>query len=417
MKSVPIPSALFVRNRGKLAGLMAPGSIALAGSGDPMLRNGDQYYPYRQDSDFYYLTGINQVESLLLLAPGSKDPAGQEILFIKQPTIKSRVWTGPGLSLRKAAALSGIHRVRWLEDLDGILERMVPAASSVYLSGRTIIERISARYPGLSYPHLSPLMAQLRMLKESEELNEIKKACAITRAAFLRLLPVVKAGMWEYEIEAEITAEFLRQGAEGHAYEPIVAGGKNALILHYVANNHICREGDLVLLDFGAEVNNYAADCSRTIPVNGRFSKRQRMLYEAVLRVFRKSVELMVPGISMADLNKQAGELWVREHINLGLYTQEDTPATPDVEPLWKNYFMHGISHSLGLDVHDPFDRTQPLQAGMVLTCEPAIYLPEEGIGIRLENDILITEHGPVDLMADIPIEADEIEAFMQSNR
>jgi len=247
--------------------------------------------------------------------------------------------------------------------------------------------------------------------------EEIRKAGAITHSAFLRVLGMVKPEVWEYEVEAEIIAEFLRKGAEGHAYEPIVASGKNALILHYVENNSRCGKGDLLLMDFGAEVNNYAADCSRTIPVNGRFSDRQRAVYDAVLRIFRKAREMMVPGAVMSAFHNSVGEMWVEEHVALGLYTMNEVRKQPPEDPLWKKYFMHGTSHSLGLDVHDTFDRTRPFEPGMVLTCEPAIYIPEEGIGIRLENDILITPEGPVDLLEDIPIEALEIEEIMQSNR
>jgi Xaa-Pro aminopeptidase len=226
----------------------------------------------------------------------------------------------------------------------------------------------------------------------------------------------VEPGLYEYQVEAEIIAEFIGKGAEGHAFEPIVACGKNALVLHYVQNNGICGDGEMLLMDFGAEVNHYAADCSRTIPVNGRFTRRQRALYDAVLRVFRMARDLMVPGILMADFHQAVGELWEEEHMALGLYSRKDVEAHTDSEPLWKNYFMHGTSHSMGLDVHDPFDRSVPFKEGMVLTCEPAIYIREEGVGIRLENDILITENGPVDLMKDIPIEAEEIEELMNRN-
>jgi Xaa-Pro aminopeptidase len=226
---------------------------------------------------------------------------------------------------------------------------------------------------------------------------------------------MIKPGVWEYEIEAEIIAEFIGRGANGHAYEPIVACGKNALTLHYINNKERCNEGELLLIDFGAEVNNYAADCSRTIPVSGRFTPRQREVYNAVTRLFKKARELMVPGIVMSEFHLQVGELWQEEHISLGLYSRKDARAHSKEEPLWKKYFMHGTSHSLGLDVHDPCDRSLPFQPGLVITCEPAIYLQEEGFGIRLENDILITESGPVDLMEDIPMEAGEIEEIIHS--
>ena len=417
MKSAPIPTTLFIKNRAKLVDSLTLGSVVLTGSGDRMHRNGDQDYPFRQNSDFFYLTGINQEESVLVLAPGHPDTTRQEMLFISKPTPKSRLWSGPGLTLEEAANRSGITQVKWLEDLDGILELLIPNASNLYAAGTVLIERISKQYPNLSHLQLSPLMMQLRMVKEHEEVEEIKKGSVITRSAFLRVLKMMKPDIWEYEVEAEITAEFIGSGGDGHAYEPIIASGENALILHYVVNNNRCLDGDLLLMDFGAEVNNYAADCSRTIPVNGRFTKRQREVYEAVLRVFRQAKEMMVPGKVMSEFHNQVGKLWEEEHIRLKLYTRKDAEARSQEELLWKRYFMHGTSHSLGLDVHDPFDQTKPFQSGMVLTCEPAIYLPEEGIGIRLENDILITEGGPVDLMEEIPIEAGEIEELMQSNR
>ena len=259
-------------------------------------------------------------------------------------------------------------------------------------------------------------MMQMRMIKEYEEVEEIRKAGAITRSAFLRVLKLIKPGIREYEVEAELTAEFIASGAEGHAYEPIVACGRNALILHYADNNCGCNKNDLLLLDFGAEVNNYGADCTRTVPVNGRFSVRQLELYEAVLTVFRQAREMMVPGIKLTELNQNVGSLWEEEHIKLGLYTRAEANLRNSSDPLWKKYFVHGISHSLGLDVHDPFDRTMPLQPGMVLTLEPAIYIPDENIGIRIENDILITEKGPVDLLEEIPVEAGEIEDIMNAS-
>jgi Xaa-Pro aminopeptidase len=302
-----------------------------------------------------------------------------------------------------------------MDEMDTILSEKLPAGATVYISGDIPLSRISEQYPDLHLSSIGAMMMKLRRIKEPEELTEIRAACSITRAAFERVLGKIAPGMWEYEVEAEIIAEFTRMGSGGHAYEPIVASGKNALILHYVENRDRCRSGDLVLMDFGAEVNNYASDCSRTIPVDGHFTARQRGLYDAVLRVFRKASQLMVPGVLMSDFHRQVGELFQEEHIGLGLYTLKEAQSRPADDPLWKDYYMHGTSHSLGLDVHDPCDRTIPIEQGMVITCEPAIYLREEGIGIRLENDILITEQGPVDLMADIPIEADDIEELIQS--
>ncbi|MCK4749765.1 MAG: aminopeptidase P N-terminal domain-containing protein, partial [Bacteroidales bacterium] len=394
-------------------------------------RSGDQFYPYRQGSDFFYLSGINQDGSALVLSPGHPDPLFREILFIRDSDPKTELWSGSQLSRDQAAALSGISQVRLMEEMDSIVKKMIPRIKIAYLehsdngtasshlrtSRKVLYDKLTTQYPELGISPLSPLMIRLRMVKEYEELEEIRKAAAITRSAFLRVLDTLKPGMREYEVEAELTAEFIRRGAEGHAYETIVACGKNALTLHYVANNGLCEDGALLLMDFGADVNNYAADCSRTVPVNGKFSKRQRQVYDAVVRVFKQAREMMQPGIIMADFHSGIGLLWEEEHIGLGLYSREEADTATPSDPLWKKYFMHGTSHSLGLDVHDPFDRSVPFHPGMVLTCEPAIYIPEEGLGIRLENDMLITENGAVDLMEDIPLEAEEIEEFMQRER
>ncbi len=407
MKSNPVPAALFIRNRSRLASLMSPDSMALIRSDKRKQRNGDQFYPFRQHSDFFYLTGINLEESIFAFTPGHPDPNLREVLFIKRPTLKSELWTGQIPDQEEVQALSGIKQVRWLEEQNAILQLLIPEATMIYTDHET---------GAIPYQHktsLAPLLQSLRMIKQPEEIEEIRKAISITRSAFLRVLQRVEPGIYEYQVEAEIIGEFIGRGAEGHAFEPIMACGKNALVLHYVKNNCLCRDGELLLMDFGAEINHYAADCSRTIPVSGRFSRRHRLLYDAVLRVFRKARDLMVPGTVMADFHQAVGEFWQEEHIGLGLYSREEVEAHAGPEPLWKNFFMHGTSHSMGLDVHDPFDRLKPFKPGMVLTCEPAIYIPREKLGIRLENDILITDKGPVDLMEDIPIEADEIEELM----
>ena len=390
---------------------MKSGSMAVVWSGEKMPRNGDQFYPFRQQSDFFYLSGINQEESVLLLFPEHRNSSLREVLFVRKPTSKSNLWTGPSLRPEEARTLSGISEVKWLEDLDATLDMMLPTATTIYSDQQY---RLGGTYKVAT---LNPLVTTLRMVKEYEEVEEIKKASSITLSAFMNVLQMVKPGVMEYQVEAELIGEFIRLGAEGHAYEPIVASGKNALILHYVQNNSQCQDGELILLDFGAEVNNYAADCSRTIPVNGRFTKRQREVYEAVVRVFNQARALMKPGILMADFHTAVGKIWEKEHIGLGLYSLEEARSQSESDPLWRQYFMHGTSHSLGLDVHDPFDRSKPFQAGMVLTCEPAIYIPEEEIGIRLENDILITESEPADLLNEIPMEANEIEAFMHTTQ
>jgi len=397
--------------------LMEQGTAALVGSNSRKVRNGDQYYPYRQHSDFFYLTGINQEESLLLLFPDHIEAGKREILFLRRPSDKHVLWSGPGLSEEEACRLSGITNIRGREELQGVMKGLLGNTHTLYTSGDLPMVRIEELFPEVIPAALAPLTTSLRMVKEEEELEAIRRACTITGAAFRRVLGKLRPGMWEYEIEAEMIAEFIRRGASGHAFEPIVASGKNALTLHYTANNDRCREGDLVLMDFGAEVHNYAADCSRTVPVSGRFTDRQRQVYEAVTRIFKQAREMMRPGVLMSEFHQQVGELFQEEHIALGLYTLKEARESPEEMPLWKNYYMHGTSHSLGLDVHDPCDRNIPFRAGMVLTCEPAIYLGEEGFGIRVENDILISDHGPVDLMEEIPMEAGAIEEMIHSNR
>jgi len=389
---------------------MSPGAVVLIRSGDRKHRNGDQPFRFRQQPDFFYLTGIGLEECAFIFAPEHPDQELRELLFVRRPTPKSELWSGKIPGKEELKELSGIAQVRWIDELDEFIELLIPDAPVVYTHEEVLSVPCQNKMP------LAPVMQGLRMIKQPEELEEIRKAVDITHSAFLRVLEKTGPGLFEYQIEAELIAEFIGRGAEGHAFEPIVACGKNALVLHYVRNNCECREGELLLMDFGAEVNHYAADCSRTIPVNGRFTKRQRSLYDAVLRVFRKARDLMVPGTLMADFHQGVGELWEEEHIALGLYSRADARAHSGSEPLWKDYYMHGTSHSMGLDVHDPFDRSVPFEAGMVLSCEPGIYIKDEKLGIRLENDIMITGRGPVDLMENIPIEADEIEEFMNSN-
>ena len=427
MRSAPLPATFFSRNRSKLVEEIGPGSLAVFSSASKVVRSADQYFPFRQQSDFFYLTGIDQDECALVMLPGHPEPDKREILFIRKSDPKTDLWSGPRLSKVQATTLSGISQVRWMDELFATVGELVSHAQEFCLmhsengnsTGRSGIsdvrlhKNLTGQYPHLQVTSVASLLTGLRMVKEFEELDEIRKAIAITGLAFQRVLEMLRPGIKEYEVEAELSAIFTAHGTQGHAFDPIVASGSNALILHYTQNSDHCQDGEMVLLDFGASVNYYSADCSRTLPVNGRFSERQRQVYEANLRIFEQARELMVPGILIGDFHNQVGKLWEEEHIRLGLYTLEDCKKQDPEDPLWKRYFMHGTSHSLGLDVHDPFIRTEPLQAGMVLTCEPAIYIPGEGMGIRLENDILITENGPVDLMEEIPMGIDEIEQRM----
>ncbi len=416
--------SLFIKNRYKLQQLLLPGSVIILPAGKRIIRNGDQHYPYRESSDFYYLAGISHEGAVIVLAPGLPEPKLREVLFLPVPDEKILRWEGSGYTPGKAAKASGIDNVQYMDALESHLRRVMEWAEHVYLNhpdtpGKiegepfadgSLEKKIITAFPPRELHRLSPLMMRTRMLKEPAEIDRIRKAIRITRTAFLAVLDQLKPGMYEYEVEALITYEFIRHGAEGHAFEPIVGSGQNALVLHYVKNNDLCREGDLLLMDFGAEWGHYCADCSRTVPVNGRYTDRQRELYDATLRVFRKARQLMQPGTLMGDFHAAVGKLWEEEHVKLGLYSMQDLKKQPPSSPLWQNYYWHGTSHSMGLDVHDPFDRSVPFREGMVFSCEPGIYIPEEGVAIRLENDVLITSDGPEDLMEDIPMDPGEME-------
>jgi Xaa-Pro aminopeptidase len=418
---------LFEKNRNKLNNKLQINSVAVVTSNDEMPRNGDQYFPFRQNSDLFYLTGIYQEKTTLVLSPGHPNANYREVLFVLKPNKDLETWQGKKLSKQEASAISGIQTVMWDDDFEKTINEIVYSNSTLYLnisenfkivtelktSELRLAEKLLNRFPLHRKERLAPVLTSLRLMKEAEEINIIRYACQITGKAFNRVLSYVKPGINEYEVEAEITHEFLKSGAMGHAYYPIVASGENACILHYISNKSLCKDGDLLLLDFGAEYANYAADCSRTIPVNGRFTERQRQVYDATYRVFKKARQLMVKGTSISHIQKQVCSLWEEEHVKLGLYSIRDIQRQDSQEPLYLKYYMHGISHFLGLDVHDVGNKTAILEPGMVLTCEPGIYIREEGIGIRLENDILITQDEPIDLMQHIPLEAEEIEELM----
>ncbi len=427
MKYTAINSKLHSRNREKLVGNLKRNSIAIVHSNDQMPRNGDQFFPFRQNSSMLYFTGIEQEKSILVIDKNAKGE-NKEVLFLLKPNKDLEIWEGHKLTKDEATEISGVEDVRWLEEFDAFIQLKGVEREHVYLNipenpkfqvvmkGPEIRmhEMLKGKFPLHSYQRLAPIVHSLRVIKEHEELEILKKACKITKEAFLRVLDKTQSGVMEFEIEAEITYEFLKQGSSGHAYAPIVASGKNACVLHYIENNQECKSGDLLLMDFGAEYGNYAADCSRTIPVNGKFTLRQRELYDACLSTFKFARSLMVPGTSINEMHKKVGEFWENKHIELGLYSSTDAKTSGTDAPLWKKYYMHGTSHFLGLDVHDVGSKDQLFEPGMVLTCEPGIYIPDENVGIRLENDILITEDGNIDLMKDIPIEPDEIEQLMK---
>lgn len=422
-----LPRHLFEQNRIKLNNKLLPNSVAIITSNDEMPRNGDQYFPFRQSSDLFYLTGIMQEKTILVLSPSHPNTRNREILFIIRPNVEMETWHGRKLTKSEAQAISGIETIIWEDEFEHMLPELVYPVETIYLNmpeylkfkpevesrEKRLEKAISKRFPLHRKERLAPLLTSLRLIKEPEEVNTIRYACQITGKAFDRVLTFVKPGVHEYEVEAEITHEFIRSGANGHAYYPIVATGENACFLHYINNRSVCKDGDLLLLDFGAEYGNYAADCSRTIPVNGRFSKRQKELYAATLRVFDKAKQLMIKGSTITLIQKQVCAFWEEEHVKLGLYSMEELKRQDPEDPLYQKYYMHGISHFLGLDVHDVGSKNMTLEPGMVLTCEPGIYIREEGIGIRLENDILITHGEPIDLMQHIPLVPEEIEESM----
>lgn len=427
MRYSKIPESLFIKNRKRLGEKLENNSVAIINANDRMPRNGDQNYKYRQNSDLFYLTGIEQEETKLLIY---KSPEGEtgEILFILKADPMLEIWEGHKLSPEEAEDISGLQNIKLLPDFELSAKEIILAAENIYLNTNEyakyttpvpyadlrFIEQMKKKYPLHNYKRLAPILKELRLIKQEEEIELIKQACRITQDAFLRVLNFVKPGVKEYEVEAEMTYEFIRRGANGHAYEPIVASGKDNCALHYNSNDKTCKDGELLLMDFGAEYAGYAADTSRTIPVNGKYGKRQREVYDAVLRVFKKAVKLIKPGTSINEINQSVNKLIEEELIKLNLLSKKDIEKQDENKPARMKYFMHGNSHFMGLDVHDVGTKNTKLQAGMVLSCEPGIYIAEEGFGIRLENDILVKPDGQCDLLADEPIEADEIERLMK---
>jgi Xaa-Pro aminopeptidase len=428
MKTIHISPSFFARNRQRLTLSLKSNSLAIVHSNDEMNRTADQYFPFRQNSDLFYLTGINQEKTTLLLAPGNEDESMREILVIRRSNPKLETWEGHKLTREEAGLISGIKIVKFDDEIESLISPVMMQAEHVYLNlpeylkfipelpGRDLRkgEELMKKFPAHHYERLAPVMRDLRVAKSEEEISLISEACDITRKSFLNTLKTIKPGMKEYEIEALITHDFVKGGARGHAYQPIIASGSNACILHYIDNNDVCTDGDLLLMDFGAEYGNYAADCTRTIPVNGKFTDRQRDVYKSVLDVFKFARSLMIPGSTINKVHQEVCRKFEKEHIRLGLYTARDVESQDPENPLYQKYYMHGTSHFLGLDVHDVGSKDQEFRPGMVLTCEPGIYLPGEQTGIRLENNILITRDGNVDLMKDIPIEPDELEELMK---
>lgn len=429
MRYQKIDPQLFVHNRQRLIQqFLKPNAVVVLHANDIMPKNGDGTLPFHQNSDLFYLSGIDQEETILVLYPDAPKEEWREMLFIKETNERTKVWEGQKHTQEAASALSGISQVHWLQDFRTTFHTLMVEAGCVYLNTNEharstsevpdrdarFIQWCKEHYPLHQYERLAPLMRHLRAIKSDAEIELIREACAITDKAFRHILPLIKPGIMEYEIEAELACILLRNRSRGFAYEPIVASGANACILHYIANDQQCRDGDTILLDFGAEYANYGADLTRVLPVNGRFTPRQRAVYNAVLQVMQQAKKFLVPGNDMATYHQQVGEVMEQALVGLGLIDRKDIQQQDPQRPAYKKYFMHGTSHHLGLSIHDVGDAYRYFEPGMVLTIEPGIYIPEEKLGIRLENDVIIRKEGVEDLMATTPLEAEEIEELMQ---
>ncbi len=428
MKYHKIEKELFIKNRKNFAAKMLPSSLAVFNSNDIYPIGADSTLPFQQNRDLFYLSGVDQEESVLVIFPDCPNPKHREILFLKETNEHIAVWEGEKLTKEKAFETSGIKTVYWLQDLDKILFEIMTQCDTVYINTnehyRANVEtetredrftkKLKDRFPAHRVAKSNPILQRLRSVKDQIEIDLIQNACNITEKGFRRILEFVKPGVMEFNIEAEFMHEFLNNRSRGFAYTPIVASGNNANVLHYIENNQECKAGDLILLDVGAEYANYSSDMSRTIPVSGKFTARQKEVYNAVNRVKNEATKLLTPGTIWADYHVEVGKLMTSELIGLGLLDKADVQNENPDWPAYKKYFMHGTSHHMGLDTHDYGILTEPMQANMVFTVEPGIYIPDEGFGIRLEDDVVIQETGePFNLMRNIPIEADEIEEIM----
>lgn len=430
MKYESLPKQLFIKNRAKFIAKMKPNTLAVFNSNDIFPISADSTMPFQQHRDIFYLSGVDQEESILVIFPNAKNETHREILFLKETNETIAIWEGEKLNKEQAFELAGIKTVYWLQQFQSIFNQLMSEAEGIYFNTNEhlravtdvetredrFIKKCKADYPAHSVYKSAPIMHLIRSVKEEEELKLMQHACDITKKGIERLLKFIKPGVWEYEIEAELAHEFLMNRSKGFAYTPIIASGKNACVLHYIENNKQCKDGDLILLDVGAEYANYASDLTRCFPVNGRFTSRQKEVYNAVLHVKNEAQKMLVPGTIIPEYHKEVGRIMESELIKLKLIDSTDIKNQNPDWPAYKKYFMHGTSHFLGLDTHDVGLFNEPIQAGMVFTCEPGIYIPEEGIGIRIEDDLVVTNEGkPFNLMASIPIEVDHIEQIMNA--
>lgn len=430
MKYQRIKSELYTKNREKFTSNMESNTLAVFNSNDIFPISADSTMPFEQHRDILHLSGVDQEESILVLFPDSSNPKHKEVLFLKETSELIAIWEGEKLDKKNAFEVSGIKTVYWLQDFPVIFKQMMSEADGIYLNTNEhlraktevetredrFIKKVKSDYPAHKTYKSAPIMHKIRSVKDPIEIELMQRACNITKAGINRLLKYIKPGVWEHHIEAELVHEFIMNSSKGFAYTPIIASGKNACVLHYIENNKECKDGDVILLDVGAEYANYASDLTRCIPVNGRFTDRQKEVYNAVLHVKKEAEKLLVPGVMMADYHKQVGHLMEEQLVDLKLISLDDIKNQNPDWPAYKKYFMHGTSHFIGLDTHDVGLWNEPIEAGMVFTCEPGIYIPEEGLGIRLEDDLVVQQSGsPFNLMSNIPLEVEEIEDAMNS--
>lgn len=432
MKYDQIPNTLFKKNRKKFMARMKPKSIAVFNSNDIYPISADSVLPFEQHRDIFYLSGADQEETILLLFPDTINKKHQEILFVRETNKHIAVWEGEKLTKEKATEISGIKTIYWLKEFDNVFFDLMTEAETIYFNTNEhyrqaveiqtrearFIKKCKQKFPAHQVAKSNPILQEIRGIKEPEEIEAMQTACNITEKGFRRVLEFVKPGVWEYEIEAELLHQFVRHRSKGFAYPPIIAAGNNANVLHYLANNKQCQDGDMILMDTAAEYANYSSDLTRTIPVNGKFTKRQKEVYEAVLRVKNEATKMLMPGTLWVEYHKECGKLMTSELLGLGLLDKADIQSDTEDRPAYKKYFMHGTSHHIGLNTHDYGMLKTPMRAGMVFTVEPGIYIPEEKLGIRLEDDVVLQEKGePFNLMEHIPIEVDEIEQLMKGVR
>ena len=430
MKYHQIDRQLFIKNRAKFMAQMKPKSLAVFNSNDIYPVSADSTLPFAQHRDIFYLSGVDQEESILLLFPDAPYESQKEMLFLKETSEHIAIWEGEKLNKDQAFEVSGINTVHWLQDFEKVLSEMMSYCDTMYINTNEhyranvetetrearFIKKWKSDYPAHQVAKSNPILQRLRSVKESEELDLMQQACDITEKGFRRILPFVKPNIMEYEIEAELIHEFIRNRSKGFAYTPIIASGNNSNVLHYIENNQQCKAGDLILLDVAAEYANYSSDLTRTIPVSGRYSETQKAVYNAVLRVKNEATKMLIPGTLIKDYHKEVGKIMTSELLGLGLIDKADVQNENPESPAYKKYFMHGTSHYLGLNTHDYGILTEPMKANMVFTVEPGIYIPAEGFGIRLEDNVVVQEKGePFNLMQNIPIEIEEIESLMNS--